>query len=73
MPYTLNPLDKKIKKAPSFWLLLKPLREILSRITLLAARGNRPLQMEFEEQLNALIYFHLEEHSSGRGLRQINR
>lgn len=71
MPYTLNPLDKKIKKAPSFWLLLKPLREILSRITLLAARGNRPLQMEFEEQLNALIYFHLEEHSSGRHLLQV--
>lgn len=71
MPYTLNPLDKKIKKAPSFWLLLKPLRERLSRITLLAARGNRPLQMEFEEQLNALIYFHLEEHTSGRHLLQV--
>ncbi len=23
MPYTFNPLGKKIKKAPSFWLLLK--------------------------------------------------
>lgn len=71
MPYTFNPLDKKFKKAPSFWLLLKPLREILSRISLLAARGNRPLQMEFEDQLNALIYFHLEEHTSGRHLLQV--
>jgi hypothetical protein len=71
MPYTLSPLDKKFKKAPSFWLLLKPLREILKSITLLSARGNRPLQMEFEDQLNALIYFHLEEHSSGRHLLQV--
>lgn len=71
MPHTLNPLDKKFKKAPSFWLLLKPLRAILNSITLLTARGNRPLQMEFEEQLNALIYFHLEEHTSGRHLLQV--
>jgi hypothetical protein len=69
MPYTLNPLDK-IFKAPSFWLLLEPLRVILSSITYLKARGNRPLQMEFEDQLNALIYFHLEEHTSGRHLLQ---
>jgi hypothetical protein len=71
MSYTLSPLDKKFKKAPSFWLLLKPLRAILSSITLLSARGNRPLQMEFEDQLNALIYFHLEEHTSGRHLLQV--
>ena len=71
MPYTFNPLDKKFRNSPSFWLLLKPLREILSKITLLSARGNRPLQMEFEEQLNALIYFHLEEHTSARHLLQV--
>lgn len=69
MPYMLNPLDKKFI-APSFWLLLEPLRAILSSITYLKARGNRPLQMEFEDQLNALIYFHLEEHTSGRHLLQ---
>lgn len=69
MPYTLNPLDKKFI-APSFWLLLAPLRAILRSITFLKARGNRPLQMEFEDQLNALIYFHLEEHTSGRHLLQ---
>src|SRR4030066_2215957 len=69
MPYTLNPLDKKLV-SPSFWLPLAPLRAILSSITFLKARGNRPLQMEFEDQLNALIYFHLEEHTSGRHLLQ---
>src|SRR4030065_1977087 len=71
MPYTFNPLDKKFKKVPSFWLLLKPLRAILKSITLLSARGNRPLQMEFEDQLNALIYFHLEKHTSARHLLQV--
>jgi hypothetical protein len=30
----------------------------------------RPLQMTFEDQLNALIYFHLETHTSGRHLIQ---
>ena len=39
-------------------------------MSLLSARGNRPLQMEFEDQLKALIYFHLEEHTSGRHLLQ---
>lgn len=33
-------------------------------------RGNRPLQMTFEDQLHALIYFHLEDHASGRHLIQ---
>jgi hypothetical protein len=36
----------------------------------LVARGDRPLQMNFEQQLRALIYFHLEEHTSGRHLIQ---
>lgn len=70
MPYTLNPLDKLFKKAPSFLRLLAPLRAILHAIAPLEARGNRPLQMEFDDQLNALIYFHLEEHTSGRHLLQ---
>ena len=71
MPYAIKPLDKKYKKAPSFRQLLKPLSEILKRITLFSARGNRPFQMEFEDQLNALIYFHLEEHTSASHLMQV--
>ncbi len=58
MPFALKPPGKKFK-APSFWLLLKPLRAIVSNVPSLKARGNRPLQMEFEDQLNALVYFHL--------------
>jgi hypothetical protein len=70
MPYTLDKKSNKSNKTPSFTLLSKPLRFALSNISLLTARGNRPLQMEFEDQLNALIYFHLEEHTSGRHLLQ---
>lgn len=29
------------------------------------------MQMSFQEQLNALIFFHLEEHTSGRHLLQV--
>jgi hypothetical protein len=70
MPYTMEPQHRK-KKALSFHQLTKPLRKILKKITPLLARGNRDLQMTFEDQLNALIYFHLEEHSSGRHLLQV--
>jgi len=37
----------------------------------LEARGNKKLELEFEQQLNALILFHLDEHVSGSHLLQI--
>jgi hypothetical protein len=46
------------------------LKKILPVITPLLSRGNRKLKMTFEDELNALIYFHLEEHDSGRELVQ---
>ena len=58
------------RKTISFRKLTEPLRRILSGITPLLSRGNRKLQMTFEDQLNALIYFHLEDHDSGRDLIQ---
>lgn len=36
----------------------------------LLSRGDRPLKMTFEDQLNALLYFHLQEHKSARHLIQ---
>lgn len=36
----------------------------------LESQGNRPLQMDFEQLLKVLVYFHLEEHTSGRHLIQ---
>ncbi len=47
---------------------MKPARKLLTIAPLLLSNGDRPLQMTFEDQLNALVYFHLEEHSSGRDL-----
>lgn len=69
MPYTIEPQSNK-QETPSFHELLAPVYHILKHTPHLAARGSRPLQMNFEQQLKALIYFHLEEHSSGRHLIQ---
>jgi len=72
MPYTIKPKTKKQRrrKTPSFKKLTKPVNDLMPNITPLNARGNKPLQMTFEDELNALIYYHLEEHSSGRHLLQ---
>jgi len=68
MPRKLSP--KKSYYAPSFKQLTKPLTCILPYIPILESRGNRPLKMTFEDQLNALIFFHLEEHVSASHLVQ---
>lgn len=61
---------KKWYSSFSFNKLLYPLFDILERAPLLESRCNRPLQMEFDDQLKALIFFHLEEHTSGSQLIQ---
>jgi len=63
-------LTKKWHHSFSFGKLKHPLHNIMERAPLLESRCNRPLQMEFEDQLNALIFFHLEEHTSGSHLIQ---
>lgn len=70
MPYSINPGNKG-KKAQSFQNLTKPVKKALKKITPLTARGNRDLQMTFEDQLNSLIYYHLEEHTSAQHLLQV--
>jgi len=70
MPYSINPGDKG-RKAPSFHKLTKPMKKTLKKITPLIARGNRDLQMTFEDQLNSLVYYHLEEHTSAQHLLQV--
>lgn len=47
------------------------MKKALQKITPLTARGNRDLHMTFEDQLNSLIYYHLEEHSSAQHLLQV--
>ena len=66
-------LYKKRIFVPSFKQLIKLLTSILPNTPLLESQGNRPLQMTFEDQLNALIFFHLEEHTSARHLVQVLR
>jgi hypothetical protein len=69
MPQTSHPYDPK-HLAPSFIELFKPAEDALGTANPLVARGSRTLQMNFEQQLRALVYFHIEEHTSGRHLIQ---
>jgi len=55
---------------PSLRDLWKPLKKILIDTPELNSRCNKPLAMNIEELLQALVYFHLQEHSSGRELIQ---
>ena len=71
MTQTPNWINKY--SAPSFLKLWKPLLKILSNLSPLKSRGNRPLKMDFEHQLKALIFFHLEEHTSASHLLQVLR
>ena len=68
------PLDHVIFKykinSRTYDLFVDPLKTILPSTVALLSRGDRPLQMTFEDQLNALIYFHLQEHKSARHLVQ---
>ena len=69
MPRSLHPWKKL--NATAFYKLYKPAQNILPGTPKLKARGDRPLQMEFEHQLKALILFHLEEHTSAQHLLQV--
>jgi len=69
MPYTLNRLKKAY--VPSFGHLYLPIDHAKIGMPPLEARGYRPLQMTFDDQLKALIFFHLEEHTSAQHLLQV--
>lgn len=70
MPYHVDPLHKK-QNVPSFQKLWKPAEMLSPSGPPLESQGDRPLQMDFEQQLKALVYFHLEEHKSGTHLLQV--
>lgn len=69
MPRKIKPFKKL--RSPSFNNLYQPVRGILPHIPVLKSKGDRPLQMSFEDQLKALIFYHLQEHTSGRHLVQV--
>jgi hypothetical protein len=64
-------IHKKLKKRfnlktfKKFW---HPIKQVMSNVPPLVSKGDRPLQMTFEDQLKALVFFHLEEHDSARHL-----
>jgi hypothetical protein len=70
MPYTWMPGHQK-RKYDTYLKLMLPLNNTLTNLTPLTSGCNRPLQMTFEDQINILVYFHLEEHHSGRHLLQV--
>lgn len=70
MPYHWKPGQKK-NRHKTYPKLMQPVNVSLPDLTPLTSGSNRPLQMTFEDQINILVYFHLEEHKSGRHLLQI--
>lgn len=69
MPHPFQPYNKST--SPSFNKLYRPAEKILPKTPVLESKGDKPLKMTFEDQLKALIFYHLEEHSSGRELLQV--
>ena len=61
---------KQHRKSRAFKLHLAPIFEKFKSENQLESRGYRPLQMTFDDQLKALIFYHLEEHASGSALLQ---
>jgi hypothetical protein len=70
MPRWFDVKDKR-RKPPSFSQLSRPIRTLLPSMPPLEARGNKELELDFEQQLNALILFHLDEHVSASHLLQV--
>ena len=69
MPRSFMPKRKsQVFKFDQFY---KPIEAAMLNMSKLESRGNRPLQMTFEDHLKALIYFHLEEHHSAQHLLQV--
>jgi len=63
-------LPKKKINSRTYNQYVAPLKSILEFTPELKSRGHRPLKLKFEDQLNALIYFHLQEFDSCRDLIQ---
>ena len=69
MPYALGHLRKT--KLASFRKLYLPIDKAKIGMPPLEARGYKPLKMTFDDQLKALVFFHLEEHTSAQHLLQV--
>jgi len=63
-------LLKRRRKSKAFKKLLEPVVKKFQLQSMLSSKGKRELQMNFEDQFKALVFFHLEEFPSGRALLQ---
>ena len=70
MPRSFEPDQKKLR-SDLFFQFIQPVGDIIPETPVLKSRGDRPLKMTFEDQLNMLIFFHLEEHVSARHMLQV--
>ena len=70
MPHSIKPNKKRLHPL-SFNKLYQPVLNMIHKIPALESKGDRPLKMSFEDQLKALIFYHLEEHESARHLIQV--
>jgi len=61
---------KQHRKSRAFKLILAPIFERFKSENELESRGYRPLQMSFDDQLKALIFYHQQEYSYGSELIQ---
>ncbi len=68
MPRTFSPCRKP--RSISFYEFWKPILKAMKNMPKLQSKANRKLQMTFEEHLRALVFFHLEEHTSAQHLLQ---
>ena len=67
MPKAFSARSRKQFSLPRF---LQTYTKVIQSTPTLTSRGNKPLELTFEQQLLALILFHLEEHRSGQELLQ---
>ena len=68
MPHSFEPNTRKLC-SPKFAKVYRPLKNIMPETPILESRGDKPLKMTFEDLMKALIFFHLEEHTSGSHLK----
>lgn len=68
MPRTFNPWERP--KSVSYLQFFQHVVDAMKNMPEMQSKGNRPLQMSIEEQIQALVFFHLQEHKSAQHLLQ---
>lgn len=69
MPHSFEPYAKN--SSLSFEAFFEPAKEAMKGMPPLISGCNRPLQMNFEDELKALAFFHIQDYSSAQHLLQV--